>query len=110
MTIALVCLCLFVYALNLCMSKNSCLLYHASLSVLAITFLKKPHFLIFVTCCVRVCVCVCVHVGTEGPFLLMEYSSLLFLFCSQILTTAIQQPPPKSYNHHLHCHMQLPPP
>ena len=75
-------------------------------------FLKRLHFLIFVTFllrkCSSLCVCVCVH--TKGTFLLIEYASLLFFVFSQILTTAIQPPPPNSYNHHLHFHMQLPPP
>ena len=30
--------------------------------------------------CVCVCVCVCVYVHTKGPFLLMEYVSVVYLF------------------------------
>ena len=62
---------------------------------------------IFLHCryvCVCVCVCVCVH--TKGPFLLME----CFIVFSQILITAMNHPPPYSYNDHHHIHMQLPPP
>ena len=35
------------------------------------------------------------------------FKRLLFLCSSQILTTAIEPPPPHSYNHHLHILMQL---
>ena len=38
-------------------------------------------------------VAVCVHVHTKGPFLLLEYASLLFFVFSQILPTAIQPLP-----------------
>ena len=40
-------------------------------------------------------VCVCVH--TKGPFMLMEYISLLFLCFFLNLTTAIEPPPPQLY-------------
>ena len=58
--------------------------------------------------CVCVCVCVCVYVHTKGPFLPMDYFSLLFF--SRILSTAIEPPPSRSYKHHLHIHIQLPQP
>ena len=35
------------------------------------------------------------------------FKRLLFLCSSQILTTAIEPPPPHSYNHYLHILMQL---
>ena len=55
----------------------------------------------------------CADVHTKGPFLLMKYVSLLFLcffFFFLNFDDCIEPLPPYSYNHHLHTHIQLPPP